>query len=96
MSIPTLSVAKCTAASGTASGLAFDGVAVGGKTGTAESGDAPTDAWIIGYAPAERPRVAVAVMLSGDWAAQDLTGAAHAAPVGRAVLQAALEALGVL
>ncbi len=87
---------ELTAASGTATGLAFDGVAVAGKTGTAESGDAPTDAWIIGYAPAEQPRVAVAVMLSGEWVAQDLTGALHAAPVGRAVLQAALEALGVV
>lgn len=81
------------ASDGTAIGLGFDDVVVAGKTGTAEVGDAPTDAWIIGYAPAEQPRVAVAVMLRGSWVATDLTGGRDAAPVARAVLRAALEAL---
>jgi penicillin-binding protein 2 len=39
-------------------------VAVAGKTGTAETGgNQPEHAWFVGYAPAERPRVAFVVVL---------------------------------
>ena len=46
------------------------GVTVAGKTGTAElrpnsSDPRDADAWFVAFAPAERPRVAVAVMLVG-------------------------------
>jgi peptidoglycan glycosyltransferase len=44
-----------------------------------------TDAWFAAYAPARRPRVAVAVLLVGQGA-----GGETAAPVARLVLQAAL------
>ena len=44
-----------------------------------------TDAWFVAFAPAERPTVAVAVMLVG--AGQ---GGASAAPVAREMLAAAL------
>ena len=80
-------------ARGTGTAAALPGVAVAGKTGTAElvpTADGPadpsnTDAWFVAFAPAGRPRLAVAVMLVG--AGQ---GGATAAPVARAVLSAGL------
>lgn len=39
------------------------GVRVSGKTGTAQSGQKRTHAWFVGYAPPERPKVAVVVFL---------------------------------
>lgn len=79
--------------SGTGTAAALPGVTVAGKTGTAElvstQGGAPdpknTDAWFVAFAPAEAPKVAVAVMLVGAGA-----GGASAAPVARKVLAAAL------
>ncbi len=42
----------------------LDGVAIAGKTGTAELGDgSPDHAWFAGYAPADSPRVAFVVVL---------------------------------
>jgi peptidoglycan glycosyltransferase len=66
---------------------------VGGRTGTARTGDEPPFAWFIGFAPAERPRVAVAVVVEGGGGLGDeATGGALSAPVARAVMQAALAA----
>jgi beta-lactamase class D len=78
---------------GTGTAAALPGVTVAGKTGTAElvptqggaSDPKNTDAWFVAFAPAEAPRVAVAVMLVGAGA-----GGAAAAPVAREVLAAAL------
>jgi penicillin-binding protein A len=78
---------------GTGTAAALPGVQVAGKTGTAElrpTADGPidpsnTDAWFAAFAPADKPRVAVAVMLVG--AGQ---GGAAAAPIARSVLAAAL------
>ncbi len=78
---------------GTGTAAALPGVTVAGKTGTAElvptqggaSDPKNTDAWFVAFAPAEAPKVAVAVMLVG--AGQ---GGASAAPVARQVLAAAL------
>ena len=65
---------------------AIPGVKVGGKTGTAEtaSGQA-THAWFIGLAPADRPQVAVAVIVEHGG-----QGSTMAAPIAQAVLRAAL------
>ena len=78
---------------GTGTAAAIPGVTVAGKTGTAElvpTADAAqnpenTTAWFVAFAPAENPRVAVAVMLPR--AGQ---GGASAAPIAKRVIQAAL------
>ncbi|HJW75737.1 MAG TPA: penicillin-binding transpeptidase domain-containing protein, partial [Thermoleophilia bacterium] len=44
---------------GTGTGAALQGIQVAGKTGTAERGNGANQAWFIGFAPAEAPRVAV-------------------------------------
>jgi peptidoglycan glycosyltransferase len=76
--------------SGTGTAGAIPGVTVAGKTGTAELKPNSTDpkdadAWFVAFAPAENPKVAVAVMLVGAG-----FGGTAAAPVARQVLQAAL------
>lgn len=48
---------------GYASAAAIEGLAVGGKTGTAESGREAPHGWFIGFAGAESPDLAVAVCL---------------------------------
>lgn len=50
---------------GTAIGSRLDGIVVAGKTGTAQNAqDAVRDhAWFVGYAPADNPKIVVAVML---------------------------------
>jgi len=75
---------------GTGTSAALPGVTVAGKTGTAElvpnsSDPKDANAWFVAFAPAERPRVAVAVMLVGAG-----FGGTAAAPVAREVLSAAL------
>jgi peptidoglycan glycosyltransferase len=75
---------------GTGTAAALPGVTVAGKTGTAElrpnsSDPKDADAWFVAFAPAERPRVAVGVMMVGAG-----FGGTAAAPVARRVLQAAL------
>jgi peptidoglycan glycosyltransferase len=80
-----------TATEGTARALQVPGVTTAGKTGTAQRGDGTSHAWIIGFAPAEAPRVAVAVIVEGQPGASEQTGGRVAAPIGRAVLEAALQ-----
>jgi len=80
-------------ANGTARSLAIDGVRVAGKTGTAElEGSVGTHAWIIGFAPVEDPRIAVAVFVEGDDTTGQQTGGTVAGPIAREVIRAALEA----
>lgn len=79
-------------ADGTASRMAVPGVTTAGKTGTAQIGNGTSHAWIIGFAPAEEPRVAVAVIVEAQEGASEQTGGRVAAPIAQAVLAAALEA----
>lgn len=83
---------------GTGTNAAIDGVTVGGKTGTAQHGvdnSGTPYAWFIAWAQAPdsgRPAVAVAVVVedaSADRA--DVSGGGNAAPIARAVMEAALE-----
>jgi len=73
---------------GTGTAARIPGVRVAGKTGTAETqiGTAINNVWFIAFAPAQNPRVAVAVTL------QDVPGqgAAFAAPVARQVMETVL------
>ncbi|MEV7962524.1 peptidoglycan D,D-transpeptidase FtsI family protein [Oerskovia paurometabola] len=70
----------------------ISGVQVAGKTGTAEhqSGAAP-HAWFTGFAPADNPQVAVAVIVeNGGDSGNEATGGAVAAPIAKAVMEAVL------
>lgn len=74
--------------SGTARAAALPGIRVAGKTGTAQNPHGEPHAWFIGFAPAFQPEVAVAVLVEGGG-----SGGQTAAPAGRAVLAAALQAM---
>jgi peptidoglycan glycosyltransferase len=78
-------------ARGTASNLAVPGVPTAGKTGTAQVGDGSSHAWIIGFAPVDNPRVAIAVIVESQQGAGEATGGRLAAPIGAQVLEAALQ-----
>jgi peptidoglycan glycosyltransferase len=79
-----------TVRSGTATRLQVPGVTTAGKTGTAQLGNGTSHAWIIGFAPAEAPRVAIAVIVEAQPGASEQTGGRVAAPIAQAVLGAAL------
>ncbi|WP_109472655.1 peptidoglycan D,D-transpeptidase FtsI family protein [Ornithinimicrobium cavernae] len=68
---------------------AVPGVQVAGKTGTAEYGSSgAAHAWFTGFAPADDPQIAVAVVVESatdDWTGE--TGGVVAAPIARAVLE---------
>lgn len=78
--------------SGAATGARIDGVDVAGKTGTAEmGGDRPYSLWFTGFAPANNPRVAVAVLLeNGAGQGQSGSSNAIAAPIAKQVMEAVL------
>ena len=69
----------------------IDGVRVAGKTGTAQvGGDAADHNWFIGFAPADDPKIAVAVFVANGGG----TGGDVSAPIARDVIQAHLDGLG--
>jgi cell division protein FtsI/penicillin-binding protein 2 len=84
---------------GTGTAAAIPGVTVAGKTGTAElastttanggsvaNANALTDAWFVGYAPVDHPRIVVGALFPNQGA-----GGATAAPAVRQVLVAGLQ-----
>ncbi|GAA1466981.1 peptidoglycan D,D-transpeptidase FtsI family protein [Microbacterium thalassium] len=77
---------------GVASGARIDGVEVAGKTGTAENGDGePYTLWFTGFAPADDPAVAVAVVVEdGGGLGQSGSGNTIAAPIAKKVMEAVL------
>jgi penicillin-binding protein A len=77
---------------GTGKRAQLDGVQVAGKTGTAENapGKQP-HAWFIGFAPAENPSVAVAVVIENAGNENsEATGGEASAPIARDVIKAVL------
>jgi peptidoglycan glycosyltransferase len=75
-----------TGAEATGNAAQISGVRVAGKTGTAEvGGGQPDNAWFVAFAPAQRPTLAVGVLVVGGGAGGDA-----AAPIARDVLQSGL------
>jgi peptidoglycan glycosyltransferase len=74
---------------GTGRKARIDGVEVAGKTGTAENSGADHN-WFIGFAPANDPKIAVAVFVRNGGG----TGGDTSAPIAKAVLQAYLDGTG--
>ena len=79
-------------ANGAAQGARIDGIDVAGKTGTAENdGDEPYTLWFTGFAPADDPQVAVAVVVdNGGGMGQSGSGDALAAPIAKRIIEAVL------
>lgn len=76
---------------GTGTGVALNGVQVAAKTGTAEVDTTHTNAWMVAFAPADAPKIAVAVVLPGlTGIGNETTGGVRAAPIVKAVLAAYL------
>ena len=72
---------------GTGTAAALSGIRAGGKTGTAEVDNATANqAWFIGFAPLDRPRMAVAVTIERTQG----QGGTEAAPLAKQVLEALL------
>lgn len=72
---------------GVANQASIPGVAVAGKTGTAETGIRDGRSfWFTGFAPADNPQIVVAVVIEGD--SSQGTANRVAAPVARTILEA--------
>lgn len=83
------SMMELVVSSGTGTPAQIPGVAVAGKTGTAQHGannNAAEDGWFVCFAPANDPKVAVAVVVPNA----GVPGATAAAPIARAVMEAVL------
>ena len=75
---------------GTGTAAQIPGVRVAGKTGTAQTveGENP-HTWFIAFAPADNPKIAVAVIVeNGGSFGSEATGGAVAAPIAKAVIEA--------
>jgi peptidoglycan glycosyltransferase len=76
---------------GTGTAAQIPGVSVAGKTGTAQNATGAPHAWFVSFAPAQAPRIVVAVLvLGGGNLGSDATGGRVAAPIAKAVMEAAL------
>lgn len=84
---------------GTAQGIAIPGVQIAAKTGTAQTNliassnlsAGGSDNWMIAFAPAQNPKIAIAVVVpSQKGLSFNSTGAAYAGPVVKAMIQTAL------
>jgi penicillin-binding protein A len=77
---------------GTGTKAQIDGVAVAGKTGTAQHGEGrKAHAWFISFAPANDPEIAVAVIAEdGGVAGSEAGGGTVAAPIAKQMMEARL------
>jgi peptidoglycan glycosyltransferase len=78
--------------SGTATPAQIPGVQVAGKTGTAQStADRPPYAWFVSFAPADDPKVAVAVLVqSSDTSRSEIGGGRLGGPIAKAIMEAVI------
>ncbi|MDY4678413.1 peptidoglycan D,D-transpeptidase FtsI family protein [Bifidobacterium tsurumiense] len=69
--------------------LAIDGVSVAAKTGTAQIGanNESIDGWVMGFAPADDPKIAIAVVVHNT----DTAGSYAAGPIMKQVMEEALK-----
>ncbi|HEV3091241.1 MAG TPA: penicillin-binding protein 2 [Candidatus Cybelea sp.] len=74
---------------GTGTPARIHGYSVAGKTGTATNPLGRSHSWFVSFAPADRPHVAVAVVVENVG-----YGATYAAPIARDVMETALQSLG--
>ncbi len=77
---------------GTGTRAQIPGIAVAGKTGTAQQGEGqPPHAWFTAFAPADDPKIAIAVVVEdGGTAGNEAAGGRVAAPVAKSVMEAVL------
>jgi penicillin-binding protein 2 len=80
-----------TVSTGTGKEAIVDGVAVAGKTGTAQNPHGDDHAWFMCFAPAENPEVAMAVVVENAG-----NGSSEAAPVAHVWLKAYFTRTGLL
>jgi peptidoglycan glycosyltransferase len=75
--------------SGTGANAQIPGVEIAGKTGTAQSVEgASPHAWFIAFAPAQNPRIAVAVFVqNGGSFGAEATGGTVAAPMAQQIIE---------
>lgn len=71
---------------GTGTSAQISGVKVAGKTGSAENPHGQAHAWFIGFAPAEQPKYAIAVIVENAG-----FGGREAAPIAQQMLKLALQ-----
>ncbi len=71
----------CNTPGGTATAVKIDGIAVCGKTGTAQNPHGKDHSWFVCYAPAENPTIAMCVLAENAG-----FGAERAAPIARDIL----------
>jgi peptidoglycan glycosyltransferase len=77
---------------GTGTAVQLPGLQVAAKTGTAEVTANATNAWMIAFAPADNPVIAVAVVLPAlPGVGNEVTGGVKAAPIVRGLLSAWLQ-----
>jgi peptidoglycan glycosyltransferase len=82
---------KSVVANGTGKAAQIQGVAVAGKTGTAQVAEGvPDHTWFIGFAPADDPKIAVAVFVANGGG----TGGEKSAPIARQVIESYLNGRG--
>jgi peptidoglycan glycosyltransferase len=77
---------------GTARTAQIPGTKVAGKTGTAQSSpERPPYAWFVSFAPADDPKVAVAVLVEDAGVRRDaISGSGLAAPIAKRVMEAVI------
>lgn len=73
---------KMVVAEGTGQAARVPGVTVAGKTGSAQNPHGAPHAWFVGFAPADHPRLALAVIVENAG-----SGGTVAAPIARALIQ---------
>jgi peptidoglycan glycosyltransferase len=89
--VTTMMVSVVNSPQGTGTAAQIPGIAVAGKTGTAQNQTGAPHAWFVGFAPAEDPQVAVAVIVEhGGSVGSEATGGKVAAPIAARLLRTGL------